>query len=335
MEKIVPYLIIGAVALLILIILIKNICIVQQSRAYVIERLGAFSQVWEVGIHFKLPFVERIARRVSLKEQVLDYPPQPVITKDNVTMQIDTVVYFQITDPKLYTYGVEQPMVAMETLTATTLRNIIGDLELDQTLTSRDVINTKMRAILDEATDPWGIKVNRVELKNILPPQDIQNSMEKQMKAERDRRQAILQAEGQKKSAILIAEGEKESAILRADAEKQAAILKAEAEKEAAILKADAEKQAAILKAEAEKQAAILKADGEAQAIMAVQKAMADSLALLNEKAPNDQVIKLKALEAMQKVADGKATKIIIPSELQGLAGLAAGLVETVREPKQ
>ena len=310
MEKIVPYLIIGAVALVILIILIKNICIVQQSRAYVIERLGAFSQVWEVGIHFKLPFVERIARRVSLKEQVLDYPPQPVITKDNVTMQIDTVVYYQITDPRLYTYGVERPMMAMETLTATTLRNIIGDLELDQTLTSRDVINTKMRAILDEATDPWGIKVNRVELKNILPPQDIQNSMEKQMKAERDRRQAILQAEGTKRSQILVAEGEKE----------------------AAILKADAEKQAAILKAEAEKQAAILKADGEAQAIMAVQKAMADSLALLNEKAPNDQVLKLKALEAMQKVADGKATKIIIPSELQGFAGLASGIVETVKE---
>ena len=312
MEKIVPYLIIGAVALLILIILIKNICIVQQSRAYVIERLGAFSQVWEVGIHFKLPFVERIARRVSLKEQVLDYPPQPVITKDNVTMQIDTVVYFQITDPKLYTYGVEQPMVAMETLTATTLRNIIGDLELDQTLTSRDVINTKMRAILDEATDPWGIKVNRVELKNILPPQDIQNSMEKQMKAERDRRQAILQAEGAKHSQILVAEGEKE----------------------AAILKADAEKQAAILKAEAEKESAILRADGEAQAIRAVQQALADSLAMLNEKAPNDQVLKLKALEAMQKVADGKATKIIIPSELQGLAGLATGITEAVKEAK-
>lgn len=312
MEKIVPYLIIGAVALVILIILIKNICIVQQSRAYVIERLGAFSQVWEVGIHFKLPFVERIARRVSLKEQVLDYPPQPVITKDNVTMQIDTVVYFQITDPKLYTYGVEQPMVAMETLTATTLRNIIGDLELDQTLTSRDVINTKMRAILDEATDPWGIKVTRVELKNILPPQDIQNSMEKQMKAERDRRQAILQAEGAKHSQILVAEGEKE----------------------AAILKADAEKQAAILKAEAEKESAILRADGEAQAIRAVQQALADSLAMLNEKAPNDQVLKLKALEAMQKVADGKATKIIIPSELQGLAGLATGITEAVKEAK-
>ena len=298
------------IAVLALIIVISNIHIVQQSRAYVIERLGAFSKVWQVGMHVKVPFIERVAKKVSLKEQVLDYPPQPVITKDNVTMQIDTVVYYQITDPRLYTYGVERPMMAMETLTATTLRNIIGDLELDQTLTSRDVINTKMRSILDEATDPWGIKVNRVELKNILPPQDIQNSMEKQMKAERDRRQAILQAEGTKRSQILVAEGEKE----------------------AAILKADAEKQAAILKAEAEKQAAILKADGEAQAIMAVQKAMADSLALLNEKAPNDQVIKLKALEAMQKVADGKATKIIIPSELQGLAGMASGLVESVKE---
>ena len=293
---------IAALAVIVLLIIVSNIHIVQQSRAYVIERLGAFSKVWQVGIHVKVPFIERVAKKVSLKEQVLDYPPQPVITKDNVTMQIDTVVYYQITDPKLYTYGVERPMMAMETLTATTLRNIIGDLELDQTLTSRDVINTKMRAILDEATDPWGIKVNRVELKNILPPQDIQNSMEKQMKAERDRRQAILQAEGTKRSQILVAEGEKE----------------------AAILKADAEKQAAILKAEAEKQAAILKADGEAQAIMAVQKAMADSLALLNEKAPNDQVIKLKALEALQKVADGKATKLIIPSEIQSLAGLAA-----------
>ena len=300
------------VLLLVLLIIIRNIYVVQQSKAYVIERLGAFSKVWEVGIHFKTPFIERVAKKVSLKEQVLDYPPQPVITKDNVTMQIDTVVYFQITDPKLYAYGVEQPMVAMETLTATTLRNIIGDLELDQTLTSRDVINTKMRSILDEATDPWGIKVNRVELKNILPPQDIQNSMEKQMKAERDRRQAILQAEGTKRSQILVAEGEKE----------------------AAILKADAEKQAAILKAEAEKQAAILKADGEAQAIMAVQKAMAESLELLNQHAPNDQVVKLKALEAMQKVADGKATKIIIPSELQGLAGLAAGVAESVKEVK-
>ena len=292
-----------ALFLILFLIVISNIAVVQQSRAYVIERLGAFQTVWGVGLHFKVPFIDRVARRVSLKEQVLDYPPQPVITKDNVTMQIDTVVYFSITDPKLYTYGVEQPMAAMETLTATTLRNIIGDLELDQTLTSRDIINTKMRAILDEATDPWGIKVNRVELKNILPPADIQSSMEKQMKAERDRRQAILQAEGQKKSAILIAEGERESAILRADAEKQAA----------------------ILKAEAEKQAAILKADGEAQAILAVQKALADSLEMLNEKAPNDQVVKLKAIQAMEKVAEGQATKIIIPSEIQSLAALAAG----------
>ncbi len=305
-----PFVIAAVAVIILFLIVISNIYIVQQSRAYVVERLGAFHAVHGVGLHFKVPFIDRIARRVSLKEQVLDYPPQPVITKDNVTMQIDTVVYFQITDPKLYAYGVEQPMAAMETLTATTLRNIIGDLELDQTLTSRDVVNTKMRAILDEATDPWGIKVNRVELKNILPPADIQSSMEKQMKAERDRRQAILQAEGQKKSAILIAEGEKESAILRASAEKEAA----------------------ILKAEAEKQAAILKADGEAQAILAVQKAMADSLALLNEKAPNDQVIKLKSIEAMQKIADGKATKIIIPSEMQGLVGMANGIVEGVKD---
>ncbi len=288
-----------AIIVIAFIVVITNISVVQQSRAYVIERLGAFHSVWGVGMHFKVTFIDRIARRVSLKEQVLDYPPQPVITKDNVTMQIDTVVYFQITDPKLYAYGVEQPMAAMETLTATTLRNIIGDLELDQTLTSRDVVNTKMRSILDEATDPWGIKVNRVELKNILPPQDIQNSMEKQMKAERDRRQAILQAEGQKKSAILIAEGEKESAILRADAEKQAAILKAE---------------------------------GEAEAIRKVQQALADSLEMLNKSAPSDQVIKLKSIEAMQKVADGKATKIIIPSEMQGLVGLANGIVEGTKE---
>ena len=288
-----------AIIVIAFIVVITNISVVQQSRAYVIERLGAFHSVWGVGMHFKVPFIDRIARRVSLKEQVLDYPPQPVITKDNVTMQIDTVVYFQITDPKLYAYGVEQPMAAMETLTATTLRNIIGDLELDQTLTSRDVVNTKMRSILDEATDPWGIKVNRVELTNILPPQDIQNSMEKQMKAERDRRQAILQAEGQKKSAILIAEGEKESAILRADAEKQAAILKAE---------------------------------GEAEAIRKVQQALADSLEMLNKSAPSDQVIKLKSIEAMQKVADGKATKIIIPSEMQGLVGLANGIVEGTKE---
>ena len=291
--------VIGILAVIVLLILVKNIHIVQQSRAYVIERLGAFQTVWEVGLHFKIPFIERVAKKVSLKEQVMDYPPQPVITKDNVTMQIDTVIYYQITDPKLYTYGVEHPMNAIETLTATTLRNIIGDLELDQTLTARATINGEMRAILDEATDPWGIKVNRVELKNILPPTDIQNSMEKQMKAERERRQNILQAEGTKQSAILVAEGEKEAAVLRADAEKQAAILRAE---------------------------------GEAQAILAVQKALADSLKMLNEAAPKDQVIRLKALETMEKVADGKATKIIIPSEIQGLAGLAEGIVESVKK---
>ena len=280
-----------AIVIIAFIVIITNISVVQQSRAYVVERLGAFHSVWGVGMHFKVPFIDRIARRVSLKEQVLDYPPQPVITKDNVTMQIDTVVYFQITDPKLYAYGVEQPMAAMETLTATTLRNIIGDLELDQTLTSRDVVNTKMRAILDEATDPWGIKVNRVELKNILPPREIQNAMEKQMKAERERRESILQAEGEKASKILVAEGEKQSAILKADAAKQARIMAAEA---------------------------------EATSIMKVQQALADAMRMLNENAPNDQVIKLKSLEALQKMADGKATKIIIPSEIQGLAGLAA-----------
>ena len=279
------------VAILILVVLISCINIVQQSRAYVVELLGAFHTVWNVGFHVKIPVFMRIAKKVSLKEQVADFAPQPVITKDNVTMQIDTVIYFQITDPKLYTYGVEHPMNAIENLTATTLRNIIGDMELDQSLTSRDTINTRMRAILDEATDPWGIKVNRVELKNIIPPKEIQNAMEKQMKAERERRESILQAEGQKQSQILVAEGEKESAILRADAAKQAAIMKA---------------------------------DGEAQAILMVQKALADSLRMLNEAAPKDQVIKLKALEAMEKIADGKATKIIIPSELQGLAGLAA-----------
>jgi len=294
-----PVIAVIIIVALIFLLIVRNLHVVQQSKAYVIERMGAFSAVWTVGIHLKLPFLERVVKKISLKEQVLDYPPQPVITKDNVTMQIDTVVYFQITDPKLYTYGVEHPMVAMETLTATTLRNIIGELELDQTLTSRDFINTKMRAILDEVTDPWGIKVNRVELKNILPPADIQSSMEKQMKAERDRRQAILQAEGTKKSAILVAEGEKEAAILRADAEKQAAILRAQ---------------------------------GEAEAILAVQKALADSMELLNKACPNDQVIKLKALETMQKVADGKATKIIIPSEIQGLAGLATSLTEIAKE---
>ena len=298
----IPIIIIILVVVLIL-VLATNLKVVQQSKAYVIERLGAFHSVWGVGIHFKVPFLERVAKVVSLKEQVVDFPPQPVITKDNVTMQIDTVIYFQITDPKLYTYGVEHPMNAIENLTATTLRNIIGDMELDQSLTSRDVINSRMRSILDEATDPWGIKVNRVELKNIIPPKEIQNAMEKQMKAERERRESILQAEGQKQSQILVAEGEKQSAILRADAEKQAAILKAEGEKEARIMAAQA----------------------EAQAILQVQQAMADSLKLLNAAAPNDQVVKLKALETMEKVADGQATKIIIPSELQGLAGLAAG----------
>ena len=286
----------GTVALVILIVLVlilivSNIHVVQQSKAYVVERLGAFHAVWGVGLHLKLPFIERVVKKVSLKEQVADFDPQPVITKDNVTMQIDTVIYFQITDPKLYTYGVEYPMSAIENLTATTLRNIIGELELDQSLTSRDTINAKMRSILDEATDPWGIKVNRVELKNILPPREIQNAMEKQMKAERERRESILQAEGEKASKVLIAEGEKQSTLLRADAAKQARIMAAEA---------------------------------EAQSILKVQQAMADSMRMLNENAPNDQVIKLKALEALQKVADGKATKLIIPSEIQSLAGLAA-----------
>ena len=297
-----PTIAIVVLIVLVLLIVVRNIYVVQQSKAYVIERLGAFHSVWGVGLHLKVPFIERVVKKVSLKEQVADFDPRPVITKDNATMQIDTVIYFQITDPRLYTYGVEYPMNAIENLTATTLRNIIGELELDQSLTSRDTINAKMRTILDEATDPWGIKATRVELKNILPPQDIQNSMEKQMKAERDRRQAILQAEGTKRSQILVAEGEKESAILRADAEKQSAILRAQ---------------------------------GQAEVILAVQKATAEAMQMLNDACPNDQVIKLKALEAMQKVADGKATKIIIPSELQGLAGLAAGLVETVREPKQ
>ena len=301
----------AVVFLLILALLGANIRIVPQSRAFVIERLGAFRTVWGVGIHFKIPLIERVAKNVSLKEQVVDFAPQPVITKDNVTMQIDTVIYFQITDPKLYTYGVESPMSAIENLTATTLRNIIGDLELDQTLTSRDHINTKMRALLDEATDPWGIKVNRVELKNIIPPREIQDAMEKQMKAERERREAILRAEGQKQSQILVAEGEKQSAILRADAAKQAAILQAEGEKEARIMAAEA----------------------EANAILKVQQATADAIKLINEAAPGDGVIKIKALEAFAKAADGKATKIIIPSELQGLAGLAAG-AKTVFDTK-
>ena len=279
------------VVLLILLLIAANVKIVQQSKAYVVERMGAFHSVWGVGFHVKVPLLERIAKVVSLKEQVVDFPPQPVITKDNVTMQIDTVIYFQITDPKLYTYGVEHPMSAIENLTATTLRNIIGELELDQTLTSRDIINTKMRMLLDEATDPWGIKVNRVELKNIIPPREIQDAMEKQMKAERERRESILQAEGQKQSQILVAEGDKQSLILRADAAKQAAIMKA---------------------------------DGEAQAIKLVQTALAESIKLMNAANPNDQVIKIKALEAFQKAADGKSTKIIIPSEIQGLAGLCA-----------
>ena len=302
MNGVVNFVAVAALIIVVMIIIISNIAIVQQSRAYVVERLGAFKTVWNVGLHIKIPFIERIVKKVSLKEQVADFAPQPVITKDNVTMQIDTVIYFQITDPKLYTYGVEHPMNAIENLTATTLRNIIGELELDQSLTSRDTINARMRAILDEATDPWGIKVNRVELKNIIPPKDIQDAMNRQMKAERERREAILQAEGTKQSQILVAEGEKQSAILRADAEKQTAILKAQGEKEARIMAAEA----------------------EAEAVMKVQKAVAESLRLLNESAPNDQVVKLKALETMQKVADGKATKIIIPSELQGLAGLAA-----------
>ena len=295
-----PYIVIGLVALIIIVILVRCIRVVQQAKAYVIERLGAYKTTWNVGLHFKLPFIERVAKVVSLKEQVADFPPQPVITEDNVTMQIDTVVYFQITDPKLYTYGIERPIVAIENLSATTLRNIIGDLELDQCLTSRDVINTKMRAILDEATDPWGIKVNRVELKNILPPREIQNAMEKQMKAERERREAILRAEGEKKSAILTAEGEKEAAILRADAKKQAQILEAQ---------------------------------GEAEAILTVQKATAEGIKPINEPAPTDPVIRPKALEAFTAAANGRATKIIIPSEIQGLAGLAEGIVEAVKEP--
>ena len=308
----------GYIALIVLIVLIlllvvSNIQVVQQSRAYVVERLGAYSATWGVGLHLKIPFIERVVKKVSLKEQVADFDPQPVITKDNVTMQIDTVIYFQITDPKLYTYGVEHPMNAIENLTATTLRNIIGDMELDQSLTSRDVINAKMRSILDEATDPWGIKVNRVELKNILPPKEIQNAMEKQMKAERERRESILQAEGQKQSQILVAEGEKQSAVLRAEAEREAA----------------------ILRAEADRQAAILKAEGEAEAIRKVQQALADSIKMLNEANPNDQVVKIKALEAYEKAADGQATKIIIPSEIQSLAGLAASFKGLLEDEKK
>lgn len=291
-----------------------NIRIVPQSKAFVVERLGAYYTTWETGkIHYKIPFIDRVAKTVSLKEHVVDFKPQPVITKDNVTMQIDTVVFFQITDPKLYTYGVESPISAIENLTATTLRNIIGELELDSTLTSRDTINTKIRVILDEATDPWGIKVNRVELKNIIPPKEIQDAMEKQMKAERQRREAILTAEGEKQSRILVAEGHKESKILEAEAEKQAAILRAEAIKESKIREAE----------------------GESIAIKTVQTATAEAIKLLNDANANDAVIKLKALEAFEKAADGQATKIIIPSEIQSLAGLAEGVIESVKDVKK
>lgn len=303
----IPIILLAVIAIL---LVVTNIRIVPQSDGYVIERLGAYQTTWDVGLHVKIPLIDRVAKRVSLKERVVDFPPQPVITKDNVTMQIDTVVYFQITDPKLYTYGVDNPIAAIENLTATTLRNIIGELELDETLTSRDIINTKMRSILDEATDPWGIKVNRVEVKNILPPEDIQEAMEKQMRAERERREAILRAEGEKKSSILRAEGQKESAILEAQAQKQAAILKAEARKEAAIREAE----------------------GEAEAILKVQKATAEGLKMLKESAPSKEVISIKSLEAFAKAADGKATKIIVPSEIQGLAGLATSLSEIVKK---
>ena len=299
------------VVLFILIVLLAtNVRIVPQAYAYVIERLGGYDTTWGVGLHFKIPFLDRVAKRVNLKEQVVDFPPQPVITKDNVTMQIDTVVFFQITDPKMYAYGVDNPIMAIEKLTATTLRNIIGEMELDQTLTSREIINTNMRSALDVATDPWGIKVNRVELKNIIPPEAIRNAMEKQMKAERERREAILRAEGEKKSTILVAEGNKESAILDAEAEKQAAILRAEAKKEATVKEAE----------------------GQAAAILKIQQANADGLRMLKESAPDNAVLQLKSLEAFAKAADGKATKIIIPSEIQGIAGLSKSIVEVAKE---
>lgn len=307
MKLVIVFLVIIAVIIL---FVLTNIRIVPQSKAFVIERLGAYFATWETGLHVKAPFIDRIAKTVSLKEQVVDFKPQPVITKDNVTMQIDTVVFFQITDPKLYCYGVENPISAIENLSATTLRNIIGELELDSTLTSRDTINAKIRVILDEATDPWGIKVNRVELKNIIPPREIQDAMEKQMKAERERREAILRAEGEKQSRILVAEGHKESKILEAQADKQSAILAAEAEKEAKIREAE----------------------GEAEAIAKVQKATADAIKMLNEADANESVLKLKALEAFAKAADGQATKIIIPSEIQGIAGLAEGIIESVKK---
>lgn len=313
--------VIFVIILVIFFIVISNFKIVPQAQVFVVERLGAFNRELHTGPHMLFPFIDRIAKKVSIKEQVADFQPQPVITKDNVTMQIDTVVFFQITNAKLYTYGVERPIAAIENLTATTLRNIIGEMELDATLTSRDTINTKITVILDEATDRWGIKVNRVELKNILPPREIQDAMEKQMKAERERREKILQAEGDKKSQILVAEGEKESKILKAEADKQAEILHAEAEKEAMVLRAAAVREQKILEAQ-----------GEAEAIDAVQTALAESLKKLNAASPNEQVIALKSLEAFSKAADGKATKIIIPSEIQGLAGLAASLKELTKE---
>ena len=294
------------VFIIIIAIILSNIKIVPQAQAMVVERLGAYKTTWKTGVHFKLPFIDKTAKKMSLKEQVVDFPPQPVITSDNVHMMIDTVIYYQIADPKLYAYGVENPMLAIENLTATTLRNIIGDLELDGTLTSRDIINTKMRAILDEATDPWGIKINRVELKNIMPPKDIQDAMEKQMRAERERREKILQAEGEKKSAVLIAEGKKESMILEAEAEKQAAILRAEAKREAKIREAE----------------------GEAEAILKVQNAVAEGLKLVSNANPSDKALALKSFEALEKVADGNATKLIIPSDLQGMVGMASTIKE-------
>lgn len=309
------FFLVGAMIVMIvlaLLVLASCIKIVPQAHAYIVERLGGYLATWSVGVHIRMPFVDRIAKKITLKEQVVDFPPQPVITKDNVTMQIDTVVFFQITDPKLYTYGVENPIMAIENLTATTLRNIIGDMELDETLTSRETINTQMRATLDVATDPWGIKVNRVELKNIIPPAAIQDAMEKQMKAERERREAILRAEGEKKSTVLVAEGNKESAILDAEAEKQAAILRAEAKKEATIREAE----------------------GQAEAILKIQQANADGLRMIKEAAPDESVIQLKSLEAFAKAADGKATKIIIPSEIQGIAGLVKSVTEVAAGEK-
>ena len=307
------YIAIAVVVLLILVIVIANIKIVPQSKAYVVERLGAYKGTWQTGLHIKIPFIERVAKVVSLKEKVADFPPQPVITKDNVTMQIDTVVFYQITDPKLFTYGVEQPVSAIENLTATTLRNIIGEMELDHTLTSRDVINSKIRVILDEATDPWGIKVNRVELKNIFPPKEIQDAMEKQMKAERERRESILRAEGEKASQILVAEGKKESQILAAQADKEAAILHAEAVKASKIRESE----------------------GEAEAIIKIQQANAEGIRLINEANPSNAVLTIKSLESLAKVADGKATKLIIPSELQSLAGLASSAAEICKDKEQ